>query len=122
MRALCVAMLMTGPAVAQNSLRRPIELLPANPAPFTSTAPVPSFTPAPVPDRDAALPIGPRAPKPSTELTPGLFGRREQFRGDGFMSGSTAQSEQEKRTRPAAGFNFRMPLQPTPPQPQMPRQ
>jgi hypothetical protein len=67
------------------------------------------YEPAPVPDRDLAAPAP--APTNGAEVSPSLFMPKTQFRGDGYMSGSTSQSVQEKNVRPAAGFNVRMPLQ-----------
>ena len=65
-----------------------------------------------MPNRDAGLPSGPRVRRPDAELSPTLLNRSEQYRGDGFSNGSTAQAEQERRIRPGAGFNLKMPLQP----------
>lgn len=78
-------------------------------APRTSIRP--AFTPAPIPNRDADAPPAPRA---STEpnLSPGLFVRRDSYRGDAYTPHSTAQSDQDRRAHPAAGFNFHMPFTP----------
>lgn len=79
-------------------------------APATPGA-VPSFQPAPLPNRNI---LTPQAPRASTEpsLAPTLFTTRTQFRGDGFSPGSTAQSEQERKLKPGAGFSLHMPLSP----------
>ncbi|HYZ61646.1 MAG TPA: hypothetical protein VE650_04270 [Acetobacteraceae bacterium] len=69
----------------------------------------PSYEPAPTPNRDVSGPTAPRATNEPT-LTPSLFTTRNQYRGDGFSPGSTAQSEQEKRMKPGAGFSLHMPL------------
>ncbi len=104
---------LTGPALAQGSFKKPIELLPMPSAPPPNASRGGSaFTPAPVPNRNASVPPGPRVRRPDTEFSPSLFNRSEQYRGDGFVNGSTAQSDQEKHIRPGAGFNLRMPLQP----------
>ena len=71
----------------------------------------PVFTPAPVPDVDATGPQGPRATL-DPSLSPGLFHRSEQYRGEGYSSGSSAQAEQERRVRPGAGFKLRLPIAP----------
>ncbi len=76
-----------------------------------STSRKPSFEPAPLPNRDLSAPRQASAPA-ETSLAPTLFTQREQFRGDGFSRGSTAQGEQERRLRPGAGFALHMPLQP----------
>lgn len=111
--ALLATLLSAGPALGQGSLRKPIDPLPLPPIQLQMPAPAgPVFTPAPVPNRDAAAPTGPKVRRPDTELSPSLFNRSDQYRGDGYINGSTAQSEQEKRVRPGAGFNLRMPLQP----------
>ena len=111
-RALLLATLLSaGPAFGQSTLRRPIDPLPLPPLQLQVPA-GPIYTPAPVPNRNAAAPTGPRVRKPNAEFSPSLFNRSDQYRGDGYINGSTAQSEQEKRVRPGAGFNLRMPLQP----------
>jgi len=91
-------------------------LLHTPPAPFLGTPtqpggqPGPSYDLAPTPNRDLD---GPRAPRASNspELAPGLFTRGQQYRGEGYSQGSSAQSEQERRARPGAGFKLRLPLQ-----------
>lgn len=87
-------------------------LLPLPPAPPRIRPPSsgPSYDPAPTPNRDLDAPVGPRASN-APELAPGLFTRGQQYRGDGYSAGSSAQSEQERRARPGAGFKLRMPLQ-----------
>ena len=110
---LLATLLSAGPAIGQSSLRKPMDPLPLPPLQLQMPAPAgPVFTPAPVPNRDAALPARPRVRQPNTAFSPSLFNRSDQYRGDGYINGSTAQTEQEKRVRPGAGFNLRMPLQP----------
>lgn len=72
---------------------------------------VPPFQPAPLPNRDLSTPQAPRASN-EPSLAPTLFTTRTQFRGDGFSPGSTAQSEQERKLKPGAGFSLHMPLSP----------
>ena len=98
-------------------------VLQANPSPFPLRPPPqrpqgavrpqagPTFEPAPTPNRDAFGPSLPRASN-DPELSPTLFTRRNQYRGDGYSPGSTAQEEQERKVMPGAGFNLRMPLTP----------
>lgn len=81
--------------------------LPLPPAPSRSGPPA-RFQPAPTPNRDVELAPPPASTAPS--LAPTLFTRPDQYRGDGFNKGSTAQSEQEKRVKPGAGFSLHMPL------------
>ena len=69
------------------------------------------YSPAPTPNRDIDAP-SPGAASTSPSLAPSLFTRGDPYRGDGFNKGSTAQTEQDKRARPGAGFNLRMPLSP----------
>ncbi len=86
-------------------------LLPLPPAPPSGGASsVPNYDLAPTPNRDLDAPVGPRA-STAPELAPGLFTRGQQYRGEGYSAGSTAQSEQERRLRPGAGFKLRLPLQ-----------
>lgn len=91
----------------------PSPLLPLPQRPRVAARPQagPTFEPAPTPNRDASGPLTPRATS-DPELSPTLFTRRNQYRGDGYSPGSTAQEEQERRVKPGAGFNLRMPLTP----------
>ncbi len=112
-----------GPAYSQSQAgqaRPPRIVLQPQPSPsflsptpqaMGSTAPGPVYTPAPTPNRDELPPSGPRASTAPT-VGPGLFTRGQQYRGEGYSEGSTAQAEQEKRARPGAGFRLRMPLAP----------
>jgi hypothetical protein len=68
------------------------------------------FTPAPTPNRDAVGPALPRASNDAS-LSPDLFTRKEQYRGDGFAPNSTVQATEERHLQPAAGFNLKMPIQ-----------
>ncbi len=87
-------------------------LLPVPPTPPRSaqTQSGPNYDPAPTPNRDVDAPQGPRANN-SPELAPSLFTRGQQYRGEGYSPGSSAQAEQERRARPGAGFKLRLPLQ-----------
>jgi hypothetical protein len=87
----------------------PGSALPVPPQP-PAAGPPSLYQPAPLPNRDAEL-APPRASN-ATTLAPSLFTRPDEYRGDGFSKGSTAQSEQEKRLRPGAGFSLKMPLSP----------
>ena len=88
-------------------------LLPLPPIPPHGGTPEsgPSYDLAPTPNRDLDVPAAPPA-KAAPQLAPGLFTRSEQYRGEGFSAGSTAQAEQERRVRPGAGLKLRVPLQP----------
>ena len=64
---------------------------------------------APVPDHDAATPHLPRD-QHGIAVTPGLFSPPEQYRGDGFAPGSTAQPVQERRLWPIPGVRLSVPI------------
>lgn len=72
------------------------------------------YAPAPTPNRDVDAPAGPRASN-DPRLSPMLFNRRDQYRGEALDPKSSSQIEQERRVIPGAGFNLRMPLTPPPP-------
>lgn len=103
------------PALAQGraivlQAQPPAPLLPVPPAP-PRAAPAPGeFQPAPTPNRDYDAPAGPRA-SGEPQLAPTLFTRKDLYRGDGYARGSTSETEVEKRLRPGAGLNLRLPLQ-----------
>ena len=84
--------------------------LPPTPPPGGPPGTGPNYDLAPTPNRDLDVPAGPPV-KATPQLAPGLFTRSEQYRGEGFSAGSTAQAEQERRVRPGAGFKLRLPLQ-----------
>ena len=88
----------------ESMLPAPVPTKPARP-------PVTAFGPAPLPNRDIE---GPGKARASTDprVGPGLFTRSDGFRGDGFSKGSSAQTEQEKRVKPGAGFNLTVPFAP----------
>lgn len=68
------------------------------------------FAPAPLPNRDAATPAGPTGSS-SASLSPSVFTRGDQYHGEGLSASSSVQSDQERRAKPGAGFNLKMPLQ-----------
>jgi len=112
---VALPLLAAGPGPRQQfSLAVPVDPSPLVPL---STSPLgltpkqgPNFEPAPTPNRDASLPTTRASEKPS--FGPSLFTTKNQYRGDGFSPGSTAQSEQEKRVKPGAGFSLHMPFTP----------
>lgn len=104
---LAVANMLPGLSHAQAASRRAAEeLLPIPPIP--PDVPATAFEEAPTPGNLAApvTPQGPRGP----ELTPTLMGPKQFYQGEGFLSGSTVQSEQQRKAKPAAGFNLTVPL------------
>ncbi len=104
------------PLMAASPRKQPLTLAVPPDGGFSLTAPAtpgaaPPFQLAPLPNRDLSTPQGPRASNEPT-LAPTLFTTRTQFRGDGFSPGSTAQSEQERKLKPGAGFSLHMPFAP----------
>ncbi|MBC7800421.1 MAG: hypothetical protein H7Z10_07355 [Gemmatimonadaceae bacterium] len=93
-------------AVPPGSALLPVPLTPPRVAPQSDR----SYDLAPTPNRDLYAPLGPRA-SGAPELAPSLFTRGRQYRGEGFSEGSTAQSAQDNKAQPGAGFRLRMPLQ-----------
>jgi hypothetical protein len=87
--------------------------LPVPPAPPGHIPPKPiisgQYQPAPVPNPDLFPPRG-QAAQSGAQLTPGLFLPKDRFAGDGYIPGTTVQSEQERRLKPGAGFNLSLPL------------
>ncbi len=88
----------------------PLLPLPPTPPSAAAAGAGPNYDAAPTPNRDLDVPAGPRD-KAAPELAPGFFSRGEQYRGEGFSTGSTAQAEQERRVHPGAGLRLRLPLQ-----------
>lgn len=76
--------------------------------PHASNTP-PGFAPAPLPNREASAPQA-RASHDAT-VSPSLITRRNQYRGEGIDSASSAQAEQDHRAKPGGGFNLSVPLQ-----------
>src|SRR3954452_1204447 len=97
---LALPLLAAGPAPRQQlSLAVPNDpspLFPLSSSPLGLTPKQgPTFQPAPTPNRDVSAPSVRASEKPS--FGPSLFTTKNQYRGDGFSPGSTAQSEQERR-------------------------
>ena len=80
--------------------------VPRRPAP----RPAATFQPAPLPNRDVDAPTARAGNAPY--VAPSLFTRTDTYRGEGYAPGSTAASEQERKVKPGAGFNLRMPFAP----------
>ncbi len=71
--------------------------------------PNPGYTSAPTPNQDASAPQAKASNAPY--VAPGFFTRTDQYRGEGLTPSSSAQAEQDRRAKPGAGFNLRMPIQ-----------
>jgi len=105
----------SSPAQAQTSSQSPSgrrivveEPLPVPPIPPDEVAS--NYEAAPTPGQIGAAPgtaQGPRGP----ELSPTLMTPKQFYQGEGFLAGSTVQSEQQRKAKPAAGFNLTVPLQ-----------
>jgi len=108
---LALPLLAAAPTQKQLTLAVPLNdgalLNPGGPAPLPTTSP-PAFTPAPTPNRDIGLAI-PRASN-APSVSPSLFTRSDQYRGEGFSPNSTAQIDQERRVKPGAGLSLHVPL------------
>lgn len=76
-----------------------------------SVPPASGLRPAPLPNRDVE---GPAQERAGTEahVAPTVLQRSDTYRGEGFSRGSTAQAEQERRSKPGAGFNVKVPFAP----------
>lgn len=83
------------------------EVLPLPPIPPDSMS---NSEPAPVPDSGVRGPVALQVPR-GAELTPTMMGPKYTYQGEGFLRGSTVQSEQNRKVKPAAGFNLTVPLQ-----------
>ena len=84
--------------------------LPLPPKPPAVAAPS-AYQPAPLPNRGLNAPLA-RSDDTATSLAPTLFTNKDTYRGEGFIKGSTAQAEQDRRARPTPGFSLVMPFAP----------
>lgn len=73
-----------------------------------AAAAVPQFEPAPLPNQDLFAPV--QRANEDPQINPALFRPSTQFRGDGVLPGSSAQSYEERHMMPAAGLNLNVPL------------
>ena len=110
---LMLPLLAASPGQKPLSLVVPLPRSPALPLPPKppSVASPSAFQPAPLPNRELSAPFA-KLDDTSTSLAPTLFTNKDSYRGDGFIKGSTAQSEQERRVRPTPGFSLVMPFAP----------
>ena len=95
----------------------------APPDSFSNATPMPSFTvrpqklvpnasgfdAAPIPNQDAFAPTT-RATNDAS-IAPNVFTRKDQYRGEGIQPNSSAQTQEDRKALPGAGFSLRMPLQ-----------
>jgi hypothetical protein len=88
-------------APAENPEDFPLPPIPPDTPPAESAAPVPGSTSAPRQEGGANGP----------QVSPGFFSQgSDGAGGNGFLSGSTSQSEAQRRS-PPAGFKLNVPLQ-----------
>jgi len=92
-------------APAQPRRGGPVELLPVPPIP-PEIPPLADAAPTP---GTIAAPVAAPTPREAT-LMPTLMPPKQVYQGEGFLAGSTVQSEQQRKARPAAGFNLTVPL------------
>lgn len=103
------------PLIAAAPPRRLTMTVPSNSfgsqtAPQASATPS-RYQPAPLPNRNFDGPASAGGPA-SPSLSPTMFTRSEQFRGDGYVSHSTAQVSEEHNFKPSVGFKLQVPLTP----------
>ena len=77
----------------------PLPPIPPDEPPAESAAPTPGSAAAP-----------PESAANGPQVSPGIFSQGQPSGGNGYLSGSTSQSEFQRRT-PAAGFKLNVPLQ-----------
>jgi len=115
-------LLLATPLAATAALAQGLSLQVPPSYPFTARAPAPTparhagpvYEPAPTPNRNIGPPT--RAESSGPEISPSLFNRKDQFRGDSFGKGDSEQGSQNRNMKPSAGLSLRMPLVPDEPQ------
>lgn len=108
MRRLTFLLLAASLTVAAGPARQnAAEVLPLPPIPPELQT---NSEPAPVPNSAARGPTELAVPR-GAELSPTMMGPKYTYQGEGFLRGSTVQSEQNRKLRPAAGVNLTVPLQ-----------
>lgn len=108
MKRMLFLVLAAGLSMAAGPARRaPEEVLPLPPIPPDLPA---VSDDAPVPNNWEQGPVVLQVPR-GPELTPTMMGPKYTYQGEAFLRGSTVQSEQARKVRPAAGVNLTVPLQ-----------
>ena len=94
-------------SIAAGPTRNGAEVLPIPPIPpdlqDTSEA-------APVPNNGTNQPLALQVPR-GAALAPTLMTPKYTYQGEAFLSGSTVQTEQNRKVRPVPGVNLTVPLQ-----------
>jgi hypothetical protein len=69
------------------------------------------YTAAPVPNSDFTIPFVKDPRQSQAQLAPGLFAPPATgYRGEGYVPGSSAEGEQQRKLKPAPGINLKVPL------------
>ena len=82
------------------------EILPIPPIPPDMPSPMEA---APVPNSRLSAPVA--AQGRGAEVTPTVMTPKQTYQGEGFLSGSTMQAEQQRKTLPVPGLSLTVPLQ-----------
>ncbi len=98
---LLLGSIAAAPAPGMPSLPLPEPPVPPDVPPMDEAAPVPNV------ELFAPLALAPSGPR----LAPDLISPQRQFRGDGFVPGSSPQSVEERTVQPTPGFKLLVPLQ-----------
>ncbi len=91
----------------------PILLPPTTPGSLkqTPSTPLPVYAPAPMPDQDLQSPDMARAVPTGPALAPSLWHpKQKDVSNNGYVPGSTMQSEQVRREKPLPGLHLIVPL------------
>ncbi len=87
----------------------PEEELPVPPIPPSSEG---SYLAAPMPNMALGAPLElSENTGRGTKVTPGFYHPKDYNLGEGYLSGSTVQGEQERRAQPVPRLQFKMPLE-----------
>ncbi len=73
-------------------------------------APGAGYTTAPVPNGSLSAPLPANANSKSPEFSPSLFRPKSTYRGEGYIAGSSAQEQQQRKVGPAPGIKLKVPL------------
>jgi hypothetical protein len=119
--AAALAGLAAAPRTAEATTRRGLSVTAPAPLPSADDAlpipepPIPpsqppAFTAAPVPGGSSDGYAAPSVTRAGARVSPDVFSPQSYGEGNGYLAGSTVQSDQD-RHRPPAGFRLNVPLQ-----------
>jgi len=108
MKRLILLLLVAGFSLGAGPARQPAqEILPIPPIPPD----IPStMEAAPVPNSRLSAPVTAQASR-GAEVMPTVMSPKQTYQGEGFLAGSTIQTEQQGKVRPVPGLNLTVPLQ-----------